>query len=90
MSTEKPDGGQPLSGLEDPLVDATVLRMLLQVAPFAPCGHTAAGGSFTVLRFEERDLPDVVCTASRDFIEQVAQETLGKRRDDQRRGGRDG
>jgi transcriptional regulator with XRE-family HTH domain len=37
----------------------------LQVVPFARGGHAAASGSFTILRFEERDLPDVV------YIEQL-------------------
>ena len=37
----------------------------LQVVPFRRGGHAAAGGSFTVLRFEEPDLPDVV------YIEQL-------------------
>jgi transcriptional regulator with XRE-family HTH domain len=32
----------------------------LQVVPFARGGHTAASGSFSILRFGERDLPDVV------------------------------
>jgi transcriptional regulator with XRE-family HTH domain len=32
----------------------------LQVVPFARGGHTAASGSFSILRFAERDLPDVV------------------------------
>jgi Domain of unknown function (DUF5753) len=32
----------------------------LQVVPFARGGHVAASGSFSILRFEERDLPDVV------------------------------
>jgi hypothetical protein len=32
----------------------------LQVVPFARGGHSGASGSFTVLRFEERYLPDVV------------------------------
>jgi transcriptional regulator with XRE-family HTH domain len=32
----------------------------LQVVPFARGGHAAASGSFSVLRFGERDLPDVV------------------------------
>jgi transcriptional regulator with XRE-family HTH domain len=32
----------------------------LQVVPFARGGHAAASGSFSILRFEERDLPDVV------------------------------
>ena len=37
----------------------------LQVVEFARGGHAAASGSFTILRFEERDLPDVV------YIEQL-------------------
>jgi hypothetical protein len=32
----------------------------LQVVPFDRGGHAAASGSFSILRFEERDLPDVV------------------------------
>ena len=39
--------------------------MTLQVVPFARGGHAGESGSFTVLRFEERDLPDVV------YIEQL-------------------
>jgi transcriptional regulator with XRE-family HTH domain len=37
----------------------------LQVVPFARGGHAGASGSFTVLRFEEQYLPDVV------YIEQL-------------------
>jgi uncharacterized protein DUF5753/helix-turn-helix protein len=37
----------------------------LQVVPFQRGGHAGAGGSFSVLRFAERDLPDVV------YIEQL-------------------
>jgi transcriptional regulator with XRE-family HTH domain len=32
----------------------------LQVIPFAAGGHAAAGGSFTILRFPDPDMPDVV------------------------------
>jgi transcriptional regulator with XRE-family HTH domain len=32
----------------------------LQVVPFARGGHAAASGSFSILRFEEPDLPDVI------------------------------
>jgi hypothetical protein len=32
----------------------------LQVVPFARGGHAGASGSFSILRFEEQDLPDVV------------------------------
>jgi transcriptional regulator with XRE-family HTH domain len=37
----------------------------LQVVPFARGGHAGASGSFTILRFDERYLPDVV------YIEQL-------------------
>jgi transcriptional regulator with XRE-family HTH domain len=48
------------------LVQAARLpRVILQVVPFASGGHAGASGSFSILRFEERDLPDVV------FIEQL-------------------
>ena len=44
---------------------AELPHVTLQVVPFASGGHAGASGSFTVLRFEERDLPDVV------YIEQL-------------------
>jgi transcriptional regulator with XRE-family HTH domain len=39
---------------------AELPQVTLQVLPFASGGHAGESGSFTVLRFEERDLPDVV------------------------------
>jgi transcriptional regulator with XRE-family HTH domain len=39
---------------------AELPHVTLQVVPFAGGGHPGESGSFTVLRFEERDLPDVV------------------------------
>jgi hypothetical protein len=48
------------------LLDAARMpNVTLQVVPFARGGHAAASGSFSILRFEERDLPDVV------YIEQL-------------------
>jgi hypothetical protein len=44
---------------------ATLPNVTLQVVPFARGGHAGASGSFSILRFEERDLPDVV------YIEQL-------------------
>jgi hypothetical protein len=44
---------------------ARMPQVTLQVVPFARGGHAGAGGSFTVLRFEEQFLPDVV------YIEQL-------------------
>jgi transcriptional regulator with XRE-family HTH domain len=43
------------------LLEATNERNItLQVMPFERGGHAAAGGSFSILRFPERELPDVV------------------------------
>jgi transcriptional regulator with XRE-family HTH domain len=48
------------------LIDvASLPRVTIQVVPFASGGHAAAGGSFTVLRFAEPDVPDIV------YIEQL-------------------
>jgi len=44
---------------------AKMPQVTVQVVPFAGGGHAGASGSFTVLRFEEQDLPDVV------YIEQL-------------------
>jgi Domain of unknown function (DUF5753)/Helix-turn-helix domain len=44
---------------------ARLPQVTLQVVPFARGGHAGASGSFTVLRFEEQYLPDVV------YIEQL-------------------
>ncbi len=44
---------------------ARLPHVTLQVVPFAHGGHAAASGSFSILRFAERDLPDVV------YIEQL-------------------
>jgi len=48
------------------LVEAAELpHVTLQVIPFASGGHAGASGAFSILRFQERDLPDVV------YIEQL-------------------
>jgi transcriptional regulator with XRE-family HTH domain len=48
------------------LVEAAEMpHVTLQVVPFARGGHAGASGAFSILRFAERDLPDVV------FIEQL-------------------
>jgi transcriptional regulator with XRE-family HTH domain len=51
-------------------------RVTLQVIPFSRGGHPAAGGSFTVLRFAEPDLPDIV------YIEQLTSALYLERRDE--------
>jgi len=38
------------------------LRVTIQVLSYAAGGHAAMGGSFTMLRFDESDLPDIVYT----------------------------
>ena len=44
---------------------ASLPNVTLQVAPFGGGGHAAAGGSFSIVRFAEPDLPDIV------YIEQL-------------------
>jgi hypothetical protein len=53
---------------------ADLPHVTLQVMPFRRGGHAAAGGSFTVLRFGEPDLPDVV------YIEQLTSALYLERR----------
>jgi transcriptional regulator with XRE-family HTH domain len=48
------------------LIEATeVPNVILQLIPFRFGGHTGAGGAFTILRFSDLDLPDIV------FVEQL-------------------
>jgi transcriptional regulator with XRE-family HTH domain len=63
----RPIGGQQvLRGQLEHLVEATELaNVTLQVLPFRVGGHAAEGGAFTILRFGEPDLPDVV------YVEQL-------------------
>jgi transcriptional regulator with XRE-family HTH domain len=51
-------------------------RITIQVVPFACGGHAAAGGSFTVLRFAEPDVPDIV------YIEHLTSALYLDRRED--------
>jgi transcriptional regulator with XRE-family HTH domain len=51
-------------------------RVTLQVMPFSRGGHPAAGGAFTVLRFAEPDLPDIV------YLEQLTSALYLDRRDE--------
>lgn len=48
----------------------------VQIVPFDAGGHAGAGGAFTILRFPDRDLPDVV------YIEQLASALYLDKRDD--------
>jgi transcriptional regulator with XRE-family HTH domain len=55
---------------------ADLPRVTVQVVPFAGGGHAAAGGSFSVLRFGEPEVPDIV------YIEQLTSALyLGSRQD---------
>jgi transcriptional regulator with XRE-family HTH domain len=55
---------------------AKLPRVTVQVVPFARGGHAGAGGSFSVLRFGERDLPDVV------YVEQLTSAVYLEQRPD--------
>ena len=63
----RPVGGRAvLRGQLERLAEvASLPQVTIQVAPFGGGGHAAAGGSFTILRFAEPELPDVV------YIEQL-------------------
>jgi hypothetical protein len=58
----RPMGGREVmrAQLEHLLEITTLPNVTLQIVPFHTGGHAAAGGSFTILRFPEPDLPNVV------------------------------
>ena len=58
----RPIGGTDVMRAQiEALIDACSLpNIRLQVIPFRAGGHAAAGGAFSVLRFPDPDLPDVV------------------------------
>jgi len=59
------------------LIAATKLpNVRLQVIPFDAGGHAAAGGAFSILRFPEQDLPDIV------YIEQLTSALYLDKRED--------
>lgn len=59
------------------LIEVTKLpNVRLQIVPFRAGGHAAAGGAFTILRFPEPDLPDIV------YIEQLTSAVYLDKRDD--------
>ncbi len=59
------------------LVRATKLpNVTLQVMPFHAGGHAATGGGFTILRFPDQDLPDVI------YLEQLISALYFDKRDD--------
>jgi hypothetical protein len=74
----RPVGGRAvMRGQLNRLREAADLRQVtIQVVPFRRGGHAAAGGSFTVLRFAEDDVPDVV------YIEQLTSALYLDKRED--------
>jgi transcriptional regulator with XRE-family HTH domain len=58
----RPFGGVPVLRAQiEHLIQATELpNVTVQLLPFHVGGHAAAGGPFTILRFPESDLPDIV------------------------------
>jgi hypothetical protein len=74
----RPIGGPAIiRGQIEALIEATKLpNVRLQVIPFHAGGHAAAGGAFTILRFPDQDLPDVV------YIEQLTSALYLDKRDD--------
>jgi hypothetical protein len=63
----RPVGGAPVMRAQlHHLIEAgRAPHVTIQVVPYTRGGHAGAGGSFSVLRFDEPDLPDVV------YIEQL-------------------
>lgn len=63
----RPVGGRAVMRAQlDRLIEVAGLpQVTIQVVPFGRGGHAAAGGSFTILRFAEPELPDIV------YIEQL-------------------
>jgi transcriptional regulator with XRE-family HTH domain len=55
---------------------ARLRHVTIQVVPFDRGGHAAAGGSFTVLRFSEQEVPDVV------YLEHLTSALYLDKRDD--------
>ncbi|NRQ35910.1 helix-turn-helix domain-containing protein [Nonomuraea sp. NN258] len=51
-------------------------NITIQIMPFSFGGHSAEGGAFSVLRFPDRDLPDVV------YVEQLASALYLDKRED--------
>jgi hypothetical protein len=74
----RPIGGAKVMQAQlEALIEATRLPTVrLQIIPFQAGGHAAAGGSFTMLRFPDHDLPDVV------FVEQLTSALYLDKRDD--------
>ncbi|HKB29821.1 MAG TPA: helix-turn-helix transcriptional regulator [Streptosporangiaceae bacterium] len=75
---KRPLGGpEVMRGQLKHLIEVTAMRnVTLQVIPFHSGGHAAAGGPFSILRFAEPDLPDIV------YLEQLTSALYLDKRDD--------
>jgi transcriptional regulator with XRE-family HTH domain len=74
----RPIGSRPVMQAQlEALVEATQRpNVRLQVVPFDTGGHSAAGGAFSILRFPDQELPDIV------YVEQLASALYLDKRDD--------
>lgn len=74
----RPIGGQQVMRSQiEYLAEATKLpHVRLQIVRFRAGGHAGVGGAFTLLRFGDRDLPDVV------YVEQLTSALYIDKRDD--------
>lgn len=74
----RPIGGPDVMRAQvERLIEATKMsNVTLQVMPFDRGGHAAEAGAFTILRFPEADLPDVV------YVEQLTSALYLDKRDD--------
>jgi hypothetical protein len=70
-------GGEVMRAQLERLIEVTKEpNITLQVVPFSSGGHAAEGGAFTILRFPEVDLPDVI------YVEQLTSSLYLDKRDD--------
>jgi transcriptional regulator with XRE-family HTH domain len=74
----RPVGGRAvMRGQLAALIEASKLpNIRLQVIPFTAGGHAASGGAFSILRFRDQDLPDVV------YVEQLTSAIYLDKRED--------
>ncbi|MEV7013992.1 helix-turn-helix transcriptional regulator [Streptosporangium sp. NPDC051022] len=74
----RPLGGpEVMRGQIDHILRALELpNVTVQIVPFSVGGHAAAGGPFSILRFSQPDLPDVV------YMEQLTSAVYLEKRDD--------
>ncbi|MFF5205676.1 helix-turn-helix domain-containing protein [Streptosporangium sp. NPDC000396] len=70
-------GAEVMRGQIDHILQALELpNVTVQIVPFNVGGHAAAGGPFSILRFSQPDLPDVV------YMEQLTSAVYLEKRDD--------